>query len=180
MRVVMWTILGAALISGASACGVATTAGADFTPGVEFGPYGTYAWDEDAIRRGGDVRLENNPFFEDALYGALEGELGARGINRAQADPELLVHYHLAVEDHIEVYESDPQSGYPAAEYGPGTEVVQYQQGTFVVHFVDAETGEDLWIGWAQGDIGNALESNSEMQQWVDDAVSRMFRDFPM
>ena len=71
------------------------------------------------------------------------------------------MHYHLSVVDHIEVFAKDPQWNDPRSEYGPGTDVVQYEQGTFVLHFVEAETNEDLWFAWAQGGIGPAL-TNSE------------------
>ena len=163
-------------------CGLGIAAGADYRPGTSFGGYTTYAWDDDAIRRGGDVRLENNPYFEEHLFVAVASALESRGIREAEADPDLLAHYHLSVEDHIEVYEADPASGYPPPRPGapPGTEVVQYEEGTFILHFVDARTGQNLWIGWAQGDIGRALTTSSAMEEWVDEAVENMFELFPM
>lgn len=165
----------------AAGCGIATTAGADYQPDADFGSYTTYGWDEGAIRRTGDMRLENNPFFERDLFAAINEQLGERGIREDEENPQVLVHYHLSVEDHIEVYEADPQSGYPApSEYGPGTEVVQYQEGVFIIHFVDAQTRDDLWVGWARGDIGGALTDAEKMRDWVDDAVEKMFRDFPV
>ena len=117
---------------------------------------------------------------EARLYEAIERELSNKGIRRDENAPELLVHYHLSVQDHIEVYEADPTSGYPATEFGPGTNVVQYEEGTFIIHFVDASTGEDLWVGWARGNIGPAMRSSSEMRVWVDDAVRKMFVEFPV
>lgn len=170
--------VGVALIT--TACGIAMMAGADFEPDLDFGRYSTFGWDEAGLGRTGDVRLENNPFFEDRLHGAIQRELSTRGIRHDESSPALLVHYHLSVQDHIEVYEADPESGYPASEYGAGTEVLQYEQGTFVVHFTDAETDEDLWIGWALGDIGAALTDTEKMREWVDEAVALMFDDFPV
>lgn len=181
MRATKGSVLAAGMALVTAGCGISTTAGADFRPDLNFGGYSTFAWDDDAIRRTGDVRLENNPFFEDQLFEAVERELSTRGIRRDESAPELLVHYHLSVEDHIEVYEANPESGYPVpTEYGPGTEVVQYEEGIFVVHFVDARTDEDLWVGWARGDIGPALTDSERMREWVDDAVARMFEDFPV
>jgi hypothetical protein len=52
----------------------------------------------------------------------------------------MMVHYHLTVEDQIEVYETDPQYGDPASPYGSGTNVSQYEEGTFVIHFEDPGT----------------------------------------
>jgi hypothetical protein len=174
-----WIGAGIVLAWGASGCAIATTAGADYQPGLDMGRYESFNWDQAQIRHTGDARLENNPFFEDALFGALERELAAHGIRRVESDPDLMVHYHLSVEDHIEVFESDPTSGYPATDYGEGTEVLQYEEGTFIVHFSEAKTHDDLWIGWARGDIGRALTDSDVMQEWIDDAVGRMFELFP-
>jgi hypothetical protein len=180
MRIANWCFLALGVALSTTACGIATTAGADYRPGLDFGVYSTFGWDETAVPRRGDLRLENNPFFEERLFEAMERELATRGIRRDESSPELLVHYHLSVTDHIEVYETNPESGYPATEYGPGTDVVQYEQGTFVLHFVDAETNEDLWFGWAQGDIGPALTNSVRMREWVDEAVALILEDFPL
>ena len=145
-----------------------------------FARYGTFGWDEIAIRETGDVRLENNPFFEDRLFEAVERELSTRGIRRDESSPALLVHYHLSVVDHIEVFEKDPQWDDPRSEYGPGTDVIQYEQATFVLHFVDAETNQDLWFGWARGEIGRALTDSEKMREWVDEAVALVLEDFPL
>jgi hypothetical protein len=169
------------LVFALGGCGTGIAAGADFRPGTTFSGYTTFAWDDDAIRRGGDVRLENNPYFEEHLFAAVAAELSARGIREADTNPDVLAHYHLSVEDHIEVYEANPESGYPAPPPGtpPGTQVVQFQEGTFVLHFVNARTGDNLWIGWAQGEIGPALASSAAMQEWVNEAVAKMFELFP-
>jgi hypothetical protein len=161
-------------------CAPGMQANSDYQTGLDFGRYSTFAWDEDAIRETGDVRLENNPFFQDRLFEAVARELSARGIRRDDSSPDLLVHYHLSVVDHIEVFETNPESGYPDSEYGPGTDIIQYEQGTFIVHLVDAETGENLWIGWAQGKIESALNDSVKMREWVDEAVGMMFDDFPV
>jgi Domain of unknown function (DUF4136) len=181
MRAASWGLLATGIAMMATGCGIATTAGADFRPGVDFSRYTTYGWDQSAIRRTGDTRLENNPFFEDDLYAGVNEQLANRGIVHTDENPQLLVHYHLSVQDHIEVFERNPESGYPApSEYGQGTDVVQYQEGVFILHFVDASTGDNLWVGWARGDIGDALTSAEKMREWVNDAVEKMFRDFPI
>jgi hypothetical protein len=171
----------ACLATAVAGCGHGFSAGADFPPGTTFAPNATFAWDADAIRRGGDARLENNPFFEEQLFTAVEAELASRGIVETGTDPDLLIHYHLSVEDHVEIYQADPRSGYPEPrpDAPPGTEVVQYEEGIFVLHVEDADTGNDLWIGWAQGDIGSALESADAMGEWVRGAVAAMFELFP-
>ena len=180
MRVAKWSLLAAGVALGTAACGVVTTVGTDFEPTLDFGRYATFAWDEAEIIRTADVRLENNPFFKERLFEAVERELSKRGIRRDESSPELLVHYHLSVADHIEVHEANPDSGYPTSQYDAETNVVQYEQGIFILHFRDAETHEDLWFGWARGDIGPALTDPEKMREWVDEAVGLILEDFPL
>ena len=180
MRIGQWSCLAVGAALSTAACGIATTAGTEYGPGLNFGIYSTFGWDETAVLRKGDLRLENSPFFEDLLFEAVERELSTRGIRRDESSPELLMHYHVSVADHIEVYKANPESGYPNSEYGSGTDVVQYEQGTFVLHFVDAETNEDLWFGWAVGNIGPALTNSEKMREWVDEAVALILEDFPL
>jgi hypothetical protein len=180
MRIANWSLLAAGAALSITACGVATTVGTDFDPSLDLGRYSTFGWDEEAIPQARDVRLENNPFFRDRLFEAVARELSERGIRRDEASPELLAHYHVSVEDHVEVFEVDPQLNDVRSEYGPGTDVIQYEQGTVVLHFIDAATEETLWVGWAQGDIGPALTASIKMREWVDGAVAKMFKDFPV
>ena len=44
----------------------------------------------------------------------------------------------------------------------------------------EAETGETLWVGWAQGDIGPAFMDPERMREWIDKAVELMFTAFPI
>jgi hypothetical protein len=155
-------------------------AGADFVPDLDLGRYRTFGLDEAAITRTGDVRLEQDPYFEDRLLEAIGRELSTRGIRRDESSPEMVVHFHLTVEDHIEVYDVDPPSGSPVSTVGLGTGVHQYDRGTFVVHFEDPETHEYVWVGWAEGDIGRALTGSEEMREWVDEAVEMMFGHLPV
>ena len=180
MRVLNWSLLAAGVALSTTACSVATTSGTDFDPSLDLGRYSTFGWDEEAIPLTSDVRLENNPFFRDRLFEAVAREMNERGIRRDEASPELLAHYHVSIEDHIDVFEREPGYDNPDSEYGPGTDVIQYEQGTVVLHFVDAATDETLWVGWVQGDIGPALKTSIKMREWVDDAVGKMFKDFPV
>jgi len=147
---------------------------------LDFGRYATFAWDEEAIPTTKDVRLANNPSFKDRLFEAVEREMNFGGIRLEEASPQLLAHYHVSVVDHIDVFEASPQWYDPRSEYGVGTDIIQYEQGTIVVHIVDAATEETLWVGWAQGDIGPALLRAINMREWVDEVVELMFEDFPV
>lgn len=167
------------LITLATACSPGIRAGADFAPDVDFGSFATFTWDEPDTRPVGDPRLENNPFFEARLHDAMERELNARGLRVGDAGAALTVHHHATVRDHVEVYEADREAGYTTSDYGEGTRVLQYDQGTLMIDIANAETREVIWRGWAQFDITAALNDPELMSERIDEAVARIFEFFP-
>lgn len=163
----------------ASACAMAITAGADYAPTVDFDRYSTFSFDEPDDRPVGDPRLENNPFFEDRLHAAIAAELADADIREGASGPALIVHHHATVRNRVDVYEADVRAGYTTPDYGEGTQVVQYEEGTILVDIADAETRDVIWRGWAQFDIGRAIADPDVMAQSIEEAIRRMFRSFP-
>jgi hypothetical protein len=154
-------------------------AGSDFQPGYDFARYTSYAWDQPDQKPIGDPRLENNPFFTHRLHAAIYWELATRGIAYNAEGPALTVHHHAIVRNQVEVYEAEPTAGV-TSEYGEGTEVIQYEEGTFLVDIADASTGEVIWRGWAQLDLSKALDDPLEMRDQIDLAIAKMFESFPI
>jgi len=179
MRVITTTFLAAATMLAASCGGVPLRAGADFHPDHDFTQYVGYIWDEPDQRPTGDPRLDENPFFIHRLHAAIHWELPTRGIRYRAPGPALTVHHHATVRDRVGVYEADREAGY-GSEYGEGTQVIQYEEGTFLVDIADARTREVVWRGWARLDLGRALEDPDVMSEQIDVAIARMFVGFPI
>jgi hypothetical protein len=154
-------------------------AGADFERGYDFSQYTSYVWDEPDTRPIGDPRLENNPFFMHRLHAAIHWELATRGIEYDAEGPALKVHHHAVVRDQVEVYGAEP-SVRSTSEYGENTEVIQYEEGTFLVDIADARTDAIIWRGWAQLDLTTALDDPMEMRDQIDRAIGKMFESFPI
>ncbi|NNF27946.1 MAG: DUF4136 domain-containing protein [Gemmatimonadetes bacterium] len=167
------------VVAGLTACGVGIRAGADHREGLDLTPYHTFEWGEADDLPTGDPRLDHNPFFLERLHEAIENELAARGVRRVASGADLMVHHHASVRDRVAVYEVDRQAGYDVGRPLEGSEVVQYQEGTFLVDVADAETREILWRGWAQADVEAALDDPSRMRSLVAEAVAQMFEAFP-
>jgi len=154
-----------------AACGGAIRSGGTPAPGPDFGAR-TFAWanpDEFIV---GDARLRDSRFFESRLHEAVEWELSVRGIRYDASSPGLLVHHHLALAGHPLAEEAGGGSGAARSDVPP------YEDATLVVHLVDAETGGDVWVGWAQAGIEEALRSPEDMRRWVYRLVHRMFEDW--
>ncbi len=160
-------------------CALPIQTGADFKSGVDLGRYSSFRWDEPDQRPVGDPRLEQNPFFVQRLHNSIEWELARRGIHFNESSDELTVHHHATIRNRIEVYTADRNAGYTSTEYGKGTQVVQFEEGTFLIDIANAETNEILWRGWAQLNIEQALRDPELMREQVDEALRRMFAQFP-
>ena len=179
MRTTTTLALATAALFTAACGGVPLTAGADIEPGYDFTGYTSYVWDEPDARPTGDPRLDDNPFFMHRLHAAIHWELATRGIAYDPEDPALKVHHHASVRDRVDVYEADVGAGY-TSEYGQGTQVIQYEEGTFLVDIADARTNEIVWRGWAQLDLGPALDDPMVMRDQIDRAIRMMFESFPI
>lgn len=175
MRVIGALLGGAAL----SACGLGIAAGADYDPNLDFGRYASFVWDEPDDRPIGDPRLENNPFFEQRLHAAIAVELAAHGIRADGEGRGLIVHHHATVRSRVDVYEADVREGYSGAPRSDAPQMVQFEEGTILIDIADAESRAILWRGWAQFDITRALANPDLMAQAIEEAVSKMFDDFP-
>jgi hypothetical protein len=176
-------IAGFLMIAGAAAaagCGSGMIAGADYDRSLVIGQPATFAWGEVDALPVGDPRLDDNPFFEARLHGAIARELAARGIRSVPAGrkPTLLVHYHASVQDHVELFGSEDAPNQSA--YGPGTQIVQYEEGNFLVDVVEARTNRVIWRGWARVELMDSLDDPDELGTLLGRAVALMFEFFPI
>ncbi|HUP52765.1 MAG TPA: DUF4136 domain-containing protein [Longimicrobiales bacterium] len=166
-----WAFL-AGMAPALAGCGVPIQSGAHFASGWEPPGRTTFAWNDEADHTQGDVRLEGNTFFHARLHEAVEWELNLRGIRHSESNPTLLIHHHLSLSDHEMEREVIDESGIRTSE----TEA--YEGASVVLHIVDARTGEDRWVAWAQANVEPALTNPETMRKWVYDLVGEMFDDW--
>jgi len=162
------------------ACAPALRSGADFDPAVELAAPLTFAWDAPDTLPVGDLRLEGNEIVDERVRSAIERQLAERGIRHSETSPDLLVHFHGAVRDRVQVIESDRERGYQTSQYGDDVEVFQYEEGTLVIDVADAETRKVIWRGWAVADVGAALDDQERLTELVNRSVESMFSFFPV
>lgn len=179
MKVAAWSIL-AIVTMGAVGCASPMRAGADYEPGTTFNAYETFTFAEPDGLPVGDPRLENNPFYTDRLHRAIKTELERRGIREVSSSPGLIVHHHSAVRNQVDVYEADATAGYGTDRYGRGTQIVEYEEGTFLVDIADADSKEIVWRGWAIANVDHALSDPESMADLLGRAVALMFERYPV
>ena len=182
MRQPVWlvTTLSAALVAGGCAARMGMSAGAHLDRDRDFSTYNTYQWGPADALPTGDPRLDEDPFFQDHMQGAIEKQLAARGLQLAMsATPDLLIHYHANISERIDVYGVDRAHGYCDSGDCPSS-IIRYEAGTIVLDVIDARTNMLIWRGWAQTSLQDVLGNRARLQRVIDEAAVRMLQRFPL
>jgi len=173
-------VLAAALIPFTLAACAAVSVGSHLAREADFSSYRTFAWSAADPLPTGDPRLDNNPFFKDSLQGAVERHLAGHRIVLAAGgtQPDLLVHYHVAVTQRVDADNAHRGS----VETGSGylePQVVTYDESTLVLDMIDAHTQRLVWRGWAQDDLRAVINDQARLKEHIEEAVTRMLELLP-
>ncbi|MFW6340032.1 MAG: DUF4136 domain-containing protein [Wenzhouxiangella sp.] len=186
MMVRMMTTLLMLLLLTACATGPAvyTTA----APGADLSRYQRFAFVEPL----GTDRAGYASIVSQQLTFSTRRELELRGLEfvdqAAQAD--LLVNFFGHLDEQIRTRQvADPFYGpsfynfrygfyNPWPSYSISTEVQQFSEGTLVIDLIDARTNQMVWEGTARNEVSE--KSRREAASRLDDAVKRIFADFPV
>ncbi len=167
--------MGTLLLVGAVAVGGCVTlqVNMDYDREADFSMYQTYAWHES------DVSLaDDDPLMHQRLIQAIDDQLSAKGLQKTDAMPDLLVTYHgesqeLVVLDRVSYYDGWYRYG------GIGVSTVRarsYEQGTLVVDLVDAEQNRLVWRGVATDTVAGSPDAQTSQ---IETAIRQMFRRYP-
>ena len=147
--------------------------------GIDFNHYRTYDWGPADALPTGDPRLDANAFFNDYFQGAIEQQLAARGLMRAEPGEagDLLLHYHASIERRLQVNDVTGDSIYcPARDCGT---VSEYEAGTLLIDIVDRQTNRLVWRGWTQTAVDGMLANQDVMERQTREAAARMIARLP-
>ena len=154
--------------------------GSHIQRGVDFTRYRTYDWGPPDALPASDARLRDNPFFVDDVHGAIDIELGRRGLVRATAEPaDLLVHYHAAVTGRLEE-ELRPEPFRDCVGDDCRPTVTDYEAGTLVIDIVERSTNRVIWRGWAEHRLEDMLGDPDLVLRRIQNAVRRVMETLPL
>jgi len=170
-------VAGSVLVAGG--CATMMTSGSHVERGLDFTQYRTYDWGPADALPTGDPRLDQNPFFQDHMLGAVERQLAARGLERAAsgATPDLRVHYHASITQRLDVRAAD--SRYGSCTGDECVEVTEFEAGTLVLDLVDVRTNRVIWRGWAQDSVEGVLDDRDKLEAQINRAVARIMERLP-
>ena len=163
----------------ASGCAATMGVSSHVAPDRDWSGYRSFEWAPADALPSADPRLVANLVFNDRMHGAVAAGLESRGWTRAgAAGPDVLIHYHANVASRLNVAGIDQAYGSCPDGQCDG-ETAEYEVGTLIIDFVDAETSRLIWRGWAQTGLHELLSDPDRMAETVDQAVSRMLRQLP-
>lgn len=180
MRRVPAVVLTGGLAVVAAGCLALMPVSTHYDRGVDFARYSTYAWGPADALPATDSRLGDNPFFVDDLHGAIDRELQSRGLRQATSErADLLVHFHAAVNQRIEVpADAEPFRECVGRDCPPV--VTGYEAGTIVIDLVDPFSNRVVWRGWAEHRLEDVLDDPPLVNRRIRDAVHRIMERLPL
>lgn len=160
----------------------------DYDPGADFSSFRTYAFaGMTDVNQGGVL---DNSLIRKRIEGLIAQELSNKGLRQVpvEADPDLLVHYWVGLQEKQRVEGTGPTVGmygrrgaYGGGGYGwgagySGVSTYEYTEGTLIVDLVTPAKKELVWRGSVVGTLDDSKEKNIEM---VREGLAKAFADYP-
>ena len=150
----------------------------DTDPDYDLWSYKTFNWGPTLDSEQDKNPLRYNEFNDKRIKTATDEQLRQLGYRIDSDHPDLILHYHIVVEDQATIA-LEPYGYF----YGPfwmrmHTNVYPYREGTLIIDMMDAKTNNLVWRGWAVSAIEDHY-TPAEVDHLIKSAVSRIFRKFP-
>ncbi len=152
----------------------------EFDKNIDFAKFKTFAWDP-------TPQASARPVLVAAIKGAVNEELGKRGLKEVAENPDLYIAMYGAVDSDMAVTYSDfyyGPWGIPAFDQGfmmwgtvPGTtNTAVVHKGQLIVDLIDASRKKLAWRGIATEKLS---EQQMKLVEQVNTAVEKLFAKYP-
>jgi hypothetical protein len=146
----------------------------DYDPDADFSQYQTFAWyEQTTMTEGTPKNVQQSGLLEARIKKAVNDGLTAKGLRMVDSDPDLVLAYHIGVQDITEIRTTG--SGYGWDRH---TRADQFQEGTFFLDMMDASTERLVWRGIAEGVI-DERPTPEKIDKDVKDMVKRLLDKYP-
>lgn len=152
---------------------------ADYDQNVNFSSYKTFAFSNKIGAR--------NPLVNDMIVAAVERELTARGLTKADADPDLLVTYLAA--SGLDLKVASVSFGHTVNPAYSGllhttTAMWDVTTGTLLIDLVDSKTGRAVFRGTAKDALQRAPSADMAadakvVSKQVNKGIAKIFKKYP-
>jgi len=175
-------------IVGFAACGGGIQIQADYNPQQDFSGYHTYRWAARTPTGDDDPRVFNDIIKSRVQY-AVDSVMKTKGFQRmSSGNVDFLMSWHGAIDGKVSYNTVSTNYGYGwGGYYGGGwgmgmgssrTYVNEWDEGTLILHVIDAEKDELVWMGTAQAKL-NQPRSPEEARERDLELMERILETFP-
>lgn len=149
----------------------------DHDPDYDLWTYKTFDWGQKVKIEEGKNPLHYNELNDKRIKSAVQEQMTTRGYQMTSVNPDLILHYHIIVDDQS-VVSTEPY-GY---RYGPHwmrmqTNVYSYREGTLILDLMERKTNNLIWRGWAVSAIDEI--DPEKVDDLIKTAVARIFKKYP-
>jgi hypothetical protein len=150
----------------------------DFDPDYDLWTYKTFDWGQKVNIEEGMNPFRYNELNDKRIKSAVQNQLTGRGYQLAEANPDLVLHYHIIVKDKS-VLATEPY-GYNYSSYWMRmeTNIYSYREGTLILDLMDSKTNNLIWRGWAVSPLNSSYKPE-EIEKLINKAVFKIFKKFP-
>ena len=150
----------------------------DSDPDYDLWSYQTFDWSEKI-----NIEANKNPMYYNELNDkriktAIAGELKNRGYQISGNQPDILIHYHIVIQDRMEIVTEPYGYSYTPYWMHRRSAIIPYREGSLVIDMMDTRSKNLIWRGWAVAPIDRRYTSE-ESAELIKLAVAKIFRKFP-
>lgn len=155
------------------------------SPGADFDGYQTWDWYPGDPSAKGDPRLDLDADLRAYIMKSVEEHLAGRGYKRSGFSPDLLVDYHVTLND---VVNSQVINNYYGQDYYPDFELnlpvyqdtykYEWEEGSLLLMIFDSQSKQLVWRGLASTEV-NTQGPRKEAMNRIDKAVDKLTKDLP-
>jgi len=162
-------------------CGSSISTNYDYDVNAKFEDFRTYDWVAAPETTPGNANqaIQQNDLLDKRIRGAVDAQLAEKGLTRDTNSPDLLVVYHVGLQDKVQVTDwgyrySDYYWGYGGREI----DVYNYTEGTLIIDLVDASTQQLVWRGAGQKAV-DANRNPDKATQEINNVVGKIMSKYP-
>jgi hypothetical protein len=175
----LWLVISLGILVGG--CGSSISTSYDYDVNARFEDYRTYDWAPvpETAPKNAKQAMQRNDLLDKRIRNAVDARLAEKGLTRDTKSPDLLVVYHLGIEDKVQVTDW----GYRYSDYywgygGRDIDVYNYKEGTLMIDLVDANTHQLVWRGAAQKPL-DEKSSPEKAEQTINNVVGKILSQYP-
>jgi hypothetical protein len=165
-----------------SGCGSSISVNHDWDVNAPFEDFKTYDWiplPETPPGNAGQA-VQRNDLLDKRIRAAVDDALAGKGLVPSKNTPDLLVVYHVGVQDKVQVTDW----GYRYSDYywgwgGREIDVYNYKEGTLIIDLIDAKTKNMVWRGAGTKPLDDGNPTPEKQEKNIRNAVGAIMEKYP-